>query len=49
MHHYNPVTLLNFGLLCRIDSEHNRKVVEAIVQEIGTSSFSAKQIRGINL
>ena len=35
-------------IMYRIDSEHNRKVVEAIVKEIGTASFSAKQIRGKN-
>lgn len=31
---------------CRIDSEHNRKVVDSIIKEIGKGSFSDKQIRG---
>ncbi len=30
----------------RIDGEHNRKVVSKIIKEIGTKTYSAKQIRG---
>ena len=35
-----------FYFVHRIDSEHNRRVVESIVKEIGTESFTSRQIRG---
>jgi hypothetical protein len=39
-----------YYVLCyRIDSEHNRKIVEKVIKEVGTVSFSSKQIRGHNI
>ena len=33
--------------ICRIDSEHNKKVSNIIVQEVGTTKYSRRQIQGV--
>ena len=35
------------GFFFRIDSEHNKTVLNAITKEIGTEKYTAKQIKGM--
>ena len=38
--------LCNLNDCCRIDGEHNRKVVDCIVREVRSTKYTRRQIQG---